>query len=223
MYKTFEHKPFDFPEFQQVYVNGKRHYCVDGKTYPSVTTVLSTLGKEKLDEWRARVGEEQAAIISRKAANRGTAMHKLCEDYVSNTPDMSLVVASAMPNITQLFKQIQPILDTRLDLVYNMESCLASHRLKTAGRADLLCQFDGINSILDYKSSDKPKKEEWIENYFIQCATYSQCVYEMKGILFPQIVVIIAVENEIHPQIFVRKTADYLNRVKEVFSNYHGA
>jgi genome maintenance exonuclease 1 len=223
MYKTFEHQPFDFPDFPQVIVDGKRHYCVDGKTYPSVTTVLSTLGKEKLDEWKLKVGPEEAAIISRRAASRGTAMHKICEDYVGNSPNMSMVVASAMPNIVPLFKQIKPILDTSLDLVYNMESCLASHKLKTAGRADLLCQFDGVNSILDYKSSDKPKKEEWIENYFIQCATYAQCVYEMKGIVFPQIVVIIAVESENQPQVFVRKTIDYLNRVKEVFSNYHGA
>lgn len=223
MYKTFEHKPYDFPDFPQIYIEGKRFYSVDGKHYPSVTTVLSTLGKKQLDEWKARVGEEEAAIIARRAASRGTAMHKLCEDYVGNTPNMEQVVAANMPNIIPLFKQIKPVLDERLNLVYNMESCLASHRLKTAGRADLLCQFDGVNSILDYKSSDKPKKEDWIENYFIQCATYAQCVYEMKGLVFSQIVVIIAVETENQPQIFVRKTANYLNRVKEVFSNYHGA
>lgn len=222
MYKQFEHRPYEFSELKQLFVNGKRHYSIDGKVYPSVTTVLSTLNKDALEEWRQRVGTEQAEITSRQAANRGTQMHQLCEDYVGNKPNMEMRVASAMPNIIPLFKQIKPVLDNRLNLVYNMEVCLYSHKLRTAGRGDLLCQFDGKNTILDYKSSDKYKKEEWIENYFIQCATYAQCVYEMKGILFPQIAVVIAVESENVPQVFVRRTADYLNRVKEVFRNYHG-
>lgn len=223
MYKKFEHKPYQFDELPQCYVNGKRYYDVGGgKTYPSVTTVLSSLSKEHLEAWKQRVGPEQAEITSRQAANRGTQMHKLCEDYVGNDPNIELLVSCAMPNIVPLFKQIKPVLDTRLELVYNMEACLFSHKLKTAGRSDLLCKFDGLNTVLDYKSSDKYKKEEWIENYFIQCATYAQCVYEMKGIIFPQIAVVIAVESENTPQVFVRKTVNYLNRVKEVFRNFHG-
>lgn len=219
-YRKFIHEPFEFPPIKQIYKNGKRFYDISGQHYPSVTTVLSTLNKDFLVAWRERVGEAEAEIITRRAASRGTDLHAICEDYVNNHENMPLRVASTMPDIVNLFKQVQPVLE-RIDKVYNVEASLYSHTLKTAGRSDLICQFDGINTVLDYKSSDKVKKEEWIENYFLQCATYAICAYEMKGIIIPQIAIVIGVEEINAPLVFVKRTSDYVQRVKEVFENYH--
>ena len=116
---------------------------------------------------------------------------------------------------------MKPILDERVNLIHNIEFCVRSDKLKTAGRCDLICELDGIKTILDYKTSTKYKREDWIRNYFIQCTTYALGVYEMTGVVCPQIAVLIAVEEGDKPQLFVRRAVDYIVETKDIFTRYH--
>jgi genome maintenance exonuclease 1 len=110
--------------------------------------------------------------------------------------------------------------------VFGNEMALYSDTLKTAGRTDLFCRFQGVYTIADYKTSSKDKKEGWIEDYFIQSTTYAMMVEEMyrdiKPIHIPQLAIIIAIEGgESKHQLFVKKTADYRDKVKDIFSRYY--
>jgi CRISPR/Cas system-associated exonuclease Cas4 (RecB family) len=218
MSKKFNHELFEQIELKENYIDGKRHYLTpSGKSYPSVTTVIgNSLDKKGLNEWRAKVGNEEADKITRAAASRGTKVHKLCEDYVLNKDDF---LKGAMPSSVSLFKQIQPYLDNYLTKVYGIEIPLYSDFLQTAGRCDLVCRMHDCYAIVDYKTSSKPKKEEWIEGYFLQLTAYAMMVEEMYKIHIPYIIVLVAVEDD-NLQYFVKNPNQYKDRVTEIFRNY---
>lgn len=216
--KTFHHDFLPIIELGEEMIDGKRYYLTPtGEKYPSVTTVLSTLSKEGIVEWRKRVGEEEAQKILTQATRRGTKVHKICERYILNEDNIG---KGMMPTDIDMFRQIQPILDARVGTIYGSEIPLHSHKLKTAGRCDLVCEFDGVTTILDYKTSRKEKKEEWIQNYFLQASCYSMMLYEMYRICAPSIAVVIAVENE-QPQVFQKNVLEFKDEVKLIFSQYH--
>ena len=149
------------------------HY---GEKYPSVTTVLSNYKKDGIVKWRKRVGEKEANKISTKASRRGTKVHKLCEDYLNNDSSFK----GYTPDNVDMFKTIQPTLN-EIEVVYAQERTLFSHHLKTAGRVDCVGKFRGKTHIIDFKTSNKPKKWEWIDNYFMQGSAYSVMWEEMTG------------------------------------------
>ena len=222
--KLFEHEELPMVELESKMVDGKRYYWTpDGALYPSVTTVLSANKGDSIQKWRDRVGEKEANRISRRASDRGTELHSICEDYINNKEGY---LNKRMPLCVELFKGIKPILDDNIELVYGNEIALFSHELKTAGRTDLFCRFQGMHTILDYKTSTKLKKEEWIEDYFLQATTYAMMIEEIykdvKPIYIPQLAIVIAVEEgDIKSQLFVKKTADYREKVKDMFAAYH--
>ena len=212
--KEFFHSPVHLDDLQTTEVDGKRHYLTPEGVFPSVTTVLSRkTSKQSLDEWRARVGEEEANRVMKLATDRGTAVHNICENYILNKE----YTRGVMPTDMHTFLQIKPYLDLNVGSVYAVEAPLWSSRLKTAGRTDLLAGWQGVNSIIDFKTSKRPKKEEYIENYFIQATCYSLMAEERTALKFPQIVIVIAVDHE-DPQIFVRDRDQYVDRVLEVFA-----
>lgn len=197
-----------------------RHYeTPTGEKYPSVTTVLDkTSDKSFLHAWRARVGEEQAAEITKRAARRGTATHLLCEKVVLNEPfDLS----EERPIDVHLFKQLEPWLRENVDNIRTSEGQLFSHKLKVAGSVDLIADYQGKPSIIDFKTSLKNKRKDWIENYFMQCAMYSYMFWEMTGISHPTLVVAIAVEEENTPQIFVEHVKDWIGKAHDRCKKYH--
>lgn len=216
--KKFEHRFFSQIELEENYIDGKRYYKTpSGKSYPSVTTVISnSTDKTALNEWRQKVGEEKANSITKSAASRGTKLHKVCEDYVLNKDDY---LKGVMPSTISLFKQIQPYLDENLSYVYGVEIPLYSDFLQTAGRCDLVCRMHDCYTIVDYKTSSKPKKEEWIDNYFLQLTTYAMMVEELYKVHIPYIIVLIAVEED-NPQVFIKNPKNYKDRVTEIFRNY---
>lgn len=213
--KEFLHSFVTLEDLQTTEVDGKRHYVTPEGVFPSVTTVLSRkTSKQSLDEWRARVGEEEANRVMKLATDRGTAVHNICENYILNKEYRKGV----MPTYMHTFLQIKPYLDLNVGSVYAVEAPLWSSRLKTAGRTDLLAGWQGVNSIIDFKTSKRPKKEEYIENYFIQATCYSLMAEERTNLKFPQIVIVIAVDHE-DPQIFVRNRDQYVDRVLEIFAS----
>lgn len=197
-------------------VGGRRHYALpDGTLVPSVTTVLGEkLNKDGLIEWRARVGEEEAKKISTQAANRGTAIHTMAERYILNEENY---LRDQMPVNVDTFKSLKPILDDHVDNILGIELPLYSKALNTAGRTDLVAEYDGRLSIIDFKTSRKLKKIEYIESYLLQATVYSMMFEWIYKISVPQIAILIAVDHE-EPQKFVLDRAPYVNRVLEVFN-----
>jgi genome maintenance exonuclease 1 len=203
-------------ELTTIYENGKRLYITPtNEKYPSVTTVLSNYKKEGIIQWRKRIGEEQANKISTQASRRGTKVHKLCENYLNNE---DAIFESYTPDNIVMFKSIQPILD-ELEVVYAQERTLFSHHLKTAGRVDCVGKFRGKPHIIDLKTSNKLKKWEWIDNYFMQGAAYSVMWEEMTGIPIPNLAIIIAVADDV-PQIFLENRDNWIEKFKEIRNNY---
>ena len=195
---------------------GRRYFTPDGSAYPSITTVLGILSKQGILEWRKRVGEAEANRISTQAATRGTAVHKLAEDYIDNVEGWS---KGAMPANIASFNDLKTILDKRLDNVWFQEEFLYSDRLKCAGQVDCIAEFDGQLSIVDFKTSRKPKKEEWITSYFIQASFYAAAFYERTGIPIKQGVILITVDGS-EPQVFKVNTYDYLEHFLKVRKEY---
>ena len=195
-------------------INGKRFYKTpEGLLYPSVTTITSQHGKDKILEWRKRVGEEEANRISTKASNRGTKVHKICENYLNNEEDYARTnpahIHKTMPDTIAMFKSLQPLLDEHVNNIHALEIPLYSHHLKVAGRVDCIAEYDGKLSIIDFKTSGKLKEESWIKGYFMQCSAYAVMYEERTGIPVSQIVIMIAVDSE-HPQVFIKKRNDYI-------------
>ena len=129
----------------------------------------------------------------------------------------SFLNEDVMPDMKQAFNQFVPILD-RIDNVHYLETMLYSETLGLAGQVDCIAEFDGIPSVIDFKTSLRLKKEDWILNYFEQCTCYSLMYEEMTGIKAKQIVVLISVDHE-QPQVFVKQRGDYVselfNKVKQ--------
>ena len=195
---------------------GVRTYLTpDGKNYPSITTILSA-DKQKIkqiNEWKARVGKEEAKKIVAKASSRGKSFHTEVDDYIT---DGSLYRQSF-----SLFPTARPLIDKNLGKVYGLEKGVYSHRLKAAGTFDCFAEWNKVNSLIDWKTSKKEKKEEWIQNYLMQAAFYSMAIYELKQIKVKQIVILIAVDGMREPQLFVRPVKDYLEAVQETIKTYH--
>jgi hypothetical protein len=211
--ERFLHSFIPMDSLETTEIDGKRHYITPDGAFPSVTTVLGEkLSKGGLEEWRARVGEKEAARITKLATDRGTAVHNICERYVLNQEYRSGV----MPTDMHTFLQIKPYLDLNLGSIYGIEAPLYSRRLRTAGRCDLLAGWQGVNSIIDFKTSRRLKKEEYIESYFLQATCYSLMAEERTSLKFPQIVIVIAVDHE-DPQIFVKQRDQYVEKVLEIF------
>jgi hypothetical protein len=217
----FQHSLFEYEKIEQVSENGKRFYKdKNGNKFPSVTTVLSAMSdKTSLLEWSNKVGAENAEKIKTQAARRGTSVHKICEDYLLNNDDYLI---KHMPANVSLFKQIKETLDTRVGKIYGIEIPLYSHVLKTAGKCDLVCDFDGILTVGDFKTSTRAKREEWIENYFLQATTYALMVEELYNVDVPNIAILIAVEED-NFQLFQKEKLPFIGKVHEIFSAYHSS
>lgn len=196
--------------------SGRSYACPNGISYPSVTTVLSILSEEGIQKWRARVGEEEANRISHRAATRGTSVHEIIEKYLDNDPDYS---EKYMPNIIDNFKAIQNILDTRVGKIHAQEAPLYSDHLGLAGRVDCVGEFDGVLSIIDFKTSKKTKKYEWITNYFIQESAYAIMWEERTGIPIVNLVTIISVDNE-EPQVFKEHRDNWTPKLLKTIEEY---
>lgn len=215
----FKHEPVDLGYGDldcETSDTGRKYISPTGKAYPSITTVLSLLSRDSIAAWRKRVGEEEANKISTRASTRGTAVHDLLEKYVNNDPDFDKGV---MPHIKQSFYDVKHILDTRLDKVYAQEAPLYSDHLCLAGRVDCVGVWDGKNSIIDYKTSRKPKKKEWISSYFMQCCAYAIMWEERTGVPITQLVVVVAVDND-DAQVFVEHRDNWTDKLWDAINNY---
>jgi genome maintenance exonuclease 1 len=218
------------PTLNRIHRDGKRFYENEGVYYPSVTTVLSVYPPTVnfLTGWRAKVGDEKAEQISYVARERGTRFHDLCEKYLNNDLQIhenSFQRYNINPDVVEMFKCFQSCLD-RIDNISGLELQLFSKKLKTAGTVDCIGEFDGIRSVIDFKTSKYIKDEERIQQYFMQATAYSFMWEELTGEIINNIVVLIA--NRINEYVnltyeithsyseFVRNRNDYVKPLIEV-------
>ena len=179
----------DFKKLNRVEINGVRYYDTGDAKYPSVTTVTGILSNASIQEWRKRVGEEEANRVSARASKRGTQIHSLCEDY------LKLGKADPNPFDTEMFNSLVPSLSL-IDNIHALESPLFSHKLKVAGTVDCIADYDGKLSVIDFKTSGRIKDKKDIPGYFIQTAAYAYMFWEQTGIVPEQLVIIMGVDNE---------------------------
>jgi hypothetical protein len=214
----FEHVPVELTEMNAVTTEkGRRYRTPEGVDLPSITTVLSILSRESIAKWRARVGAEEANRISHRASTRGTAVHAIVEKYIDNDENFK---DGYTPDIISSFLDLKPILDDRIGRVFAQEAPLYSNHLGVAGRVDCVAEFDGHRSIIDFKTSLKPKRLDWIKNYFMQEAAYAIMWEERTGQPITQLVTIISVDNH-EPQIFIEHRDNWVRPLRETIAQYN--
>ena len=214
----FEHVPVELTEMNAVTTEkGRRYRTPEGVDLPSITTVLSILSRESIMKWRKRVGADEANRISHRASTRGTAVHAIIEKYINNEENFK---DGYTPDIISSFIDLKPILDARIGRIYAQEAPLYSTHLGVAGRVDCVAEFDGHLSIIDFKTSMKPKRLDWIKNYFMQESAYAIMWEERTGRPITQLVTIISVDNH-EPQIFIEHRDNWVRPLRETIAQYN--
>tara|TARA_Y100001951_G_C11276785_1_gene262483 strand:+ start:593 stop:1321 length:729 start_codon:yes stop_codon:yes gene_type:complete len=214
---AFTHKAVKLPNLVTTTLNKKRFYNTpEGKLYPSITTVLSIRKKDGLIEWRKRVGDDVANYISGNAVRRGIKIHEMCEDYLNNMYEDALFETYEKEHFLYwcLFKQLRDQALCDIDNIYVQEVGLYSDKYKVAGRVDCIAEFNGVLSVIDFKTSTKERTDGWNENYYIQGAAYAEMFEERTEIKVNQIVILVVTEDGT-VQKFVKNKYPYLELLVE--------
>ena len=214
----FNHVPVDIPEVSTKTVNRKRFYITPTGLYPSITTVLGVRkDKQKgLQEWRNRVGNDVANHIMRTAASRGTAVHHMCEDFLNNI-EVTQEGRDFLPWC--LFSQLKPTLQSNINKIYAQECGLWSEKYRVAGRVDCIAEYNGIPSIIDFKTSRSERKDDYNLEYYIQASAYAEMFEERTGIEINQIVILVVTEDGA-VQEFIKEKHDYLPLLVETIDDF---
>ena len=215
--KNFDHVKLngELPEITTESIKGKRFYVTpEGNKYPSITTVLSDRNKEGIVKWRESVGNDVANQVMRQAASRGTAVHTLIENYLNNE---ELSKQDVLP--VALFVTMKSELDN-INNIRIQEGGLYSDKLGVSGRVDCIAEYKGKISVIDFKTSTKEKKEEWVENYFIQGSAYCE-MYEERFLQPIEQVVILIVTEDGAVQTFIKDKRDYLPLLKTAIKEFN--
>jgi len=210
------HKPVTIIQATQVNEKSFRFYRTpDGSTLPSITTILgktkSMDSQNNIESWEKREGKAAYHIVELSKIY-GTSVHKAIESTLQNHIPIleSEMVVFHYNNLFEYLKKINNIA--------GIELILYSKELSIAGTADCIAEYDGVLSIIDYKTKRKPQREEWLEDPFLQATAYSVMFEELTGIKVPQIVVLVSSEGG-NTQEFVKNSDDYkgklLDRIKK--------
>ena len=195
-------------------VDGFRFYDIEGKAYPSITTVLSIRSKEGIEKWRNSIGEKVANWEMGRAARRGKATHTLVEQYIKNeTPSIRDVLPLG------LFRLLKPYID-QIDNIHCLETIMYSKQLTIAGQVDCIAEYNGKLSVIDFKKANKERKEDWIENYFLQTTAYAIMYEEMFGKPIEQIVILLAAEDGT-VQSYTRDKKEYADKLGVAIQDFY--
>jgi len=195
-------------------VDGFRFYDIDGKAYPSVTSVLGIKKKAELQGWREKIGEDVANWEMGRAARRGKATHLLVEEYLKGkTPSERGVLPLG------LFKLLRPYID-QIDNIHLLETIMYSPKLTIAGQVDCVAEFNGKLSVIDFKTANKERQESWIDNYFLQTTAYAQMYEETFGKSIDQVVILLASEDG-SVQNFIKEKKDYMQPLMKSIDEFY--
>lgn len=206
----------DLPVLTRIDSPERRLYRTpEGNEYPSVTTVLSIIPKPELDEWKDRVGHAEAERIAKAAANRGTILHKACEDFIyGKVPVFDMFEMDSQ----DMFRHARSVLD-RIQVVHCIEGQLYSDKLKLAGSVDLVATIEDTIYVLDWKSSSRYKSASEISSYFMQGAAYAAMFYERTGILVKKMKICI-ISSELGLKEYDEPVGPWLKKFMEIRKEY---
>jgi len=203
-----------FPNTKGMNQNGFRFYQIDGKNYPSITSILSIQKKEGLEQWRKNVGEEAAKWEMARAARRGKATHTLVEQYLKGQPQ---TINDVLPN--GMFRLLKPYLD-QVDNIHCLERIMFSHKLTLAGQVDCIAEYNGKLSVIDFKTANKERIDSWNESYYLQCTAYAIMYEELFGKQIDQIVILQAGEDG-SCNAFVKQKKEYLSQLEKAIKDFY--
>jgi genome maintenance exonuclease 1 len=219
-------KRFIYPTSTRALFEGERHYDVNAEKLPSVTTILqATQPEEKrlaLEAWKMRVGEELATRTKDQAAERGTSMHSILEGYLLGQHHLDLTELGQ--NAHTMARQIIENGLKDLNEIWGSEITVHYPGLY-AGATDLAGVFNGAESIVDFKQSNKPKRKEWITDYFLQLGAYAMAHNHVYGTKITQGVILMCTKDnlfqkfEVDGQEFINYQHDFLKRVDIYYKN----
>ena len=217
---------FKYPKSMRSLIGGKRHYDVGEEKLPSVTTILSATQsdekKKSLADWRARMGAQSADRIRDVSAMRGTAMHRYLEAFIDGTghKDLTSIGREAEPMARRIIESGLG----ELDEVWGQEVTLYYPGLY-AGATDIVGVYEGQPAIIDFKQTNKPKKREWITDYFCQLGAYCMAhnyVYGtkiQKGIILMCSKDLLFQKFEVEGNDFVKHQHDFLRKIDQYYKN----
>ena len=216
---------FNYPKSIRAYYNGQRLYDVNSEKLPSVTTILnatkSESDKAKLEEWRKRVGTKAADQISKEALSRGSSMHDFLEKFILNQLNLDLLGDNSLEK--QMADQIiENGLRNDLSEVYGVEAT-QYYPGKYAGAADLLGVYMGKETILDFKTGNKPRRDEWNDEYYLQLGAYSLAHDKVYGTNINQGVILLCTKDLMFQRFIVdaERLKDCQKRFLEKVEQYY--
>lgn len=195
--------------------SGRLYKTPDGNLYPSVTTILSAGDNhDYLKEWRDRVGEKEANEISLRATRRGSRIHLYCENHLQGIEN------KFHPHDLdkQSYMSLVPLLNNVSD-VQCIEAALYSDKLKAAGTVDCIARYNGILSVIDWKTSKREKHRDDIHSYFIQTSAYAYMFYERTGVIIDKLVIVMAVDHD-KPLVFEENTSEWFPKFVDIRKKY---
>ena len=202
--------------------HGSRTYDVQGLKLPSVTTILDkTKDKTYLDRWKAKVGHEEAERIKNLSSKRGTSMHKFIEKHITG---------AGYDDLTEIGQQAKPMAQKIIDIgltpvseYYGSEVSLYYPGLY-AGSTDLVCMHNGKETIADFKQANKPKREDWIEDYFLQIGAYAMAHDYVHGSNIEQGVIMICTPDLYYQEFKFdgEMMKNYRHKFLQRLSQYYG-
>ena len=207
-----------WPTLKQFNQDSGRVYQVEatGAIYPSITRVLAHKEKPFLKAWMEKVGPEEAEHRRNKAGVRGTTIHAISEDYLNNRP-----VTKPWPHIQEMWIRMRTWIDAHVTKVYAQERDTYSGILRVAGRMDLLAEIDGTIAVGDFKNALRPKKLEWVHDYFLQGTFYAICVQELTGRKVRKIVFPVVSPGEL--QVFETTPGKHIEELQDRVSDFYAA
>ena len=217
---------FKYPKSMRSLIGGKRHYDVGEEKLPSVTTILSATQsdekKKSLADWRARMGAQSADRIRDISAMRGTAMHRYLEAFIDGTghKDLTSIGKEAEPMARRIIESGLG----ELDEVWGQEVTLYYPGLY-AGATDIVGVYEGQPAIIDFKQTNKPKKREWISDYFCQLGAYCMAHNYVYGTKIQKGVILMCSKDllfqkfEVEGNDFVKHQHDFLRKIDQYYKN----
>ena len=219
-------KQFSYPKSMRSVINGGRHYDIGNTKLPSVTTILSaTQSDEKkasLAAWKAKMGDKAADAVRDTAAERGTAMHTYLEHYLDGTGYKDLTPLGQQAE-TMANKIIESGLGD-LEELWGLETTLYYPDLY-AGATDVVGVYAGQPAIIDFKQSNKPKRREWIQDYFEQLGAYTMAHNQVYGTKIQSGIVLMCTKDfmfqkfEVSGREFVGHQHAFLRKVDQYYKN----
>lgn len=216
---------YKFPKLERIDGEPRLYVTPEGAKLPSVTSVTGLTTKDGIQQWRRKVGEQEANKISKKASSRGTVVHNLAEKYILKDDGFETAYKKAMPDAVDLFHKLRRTLNSNVTAVHALETSIWSDYLKVAGTVDCIGLYKGKLAVIDFKTASKPKEERWIEHYFMQASAYACSWYELTKEPINTIVVMVANDLDSEAQIFEKTTYPYLvkfQEARELFYHQHG-